>query len=73
MRAVSPGRAAIQDITTDHGRLYVAMAEKVLDRADIVAPSSGSVADKWSLRLMIRSADDLAPRSAVGRKADMIG
>ncbi len=49
MRAVSPGRAAVQDMDTDHGRLYVAMAEKFLDRTDIVAPSSGCVADKWPL------------------------
>ena len=40
MRAVSPGRAAVQDMDTDHGRLYVAMAEGLLDRADTVAPSS---------------------------------
>ncbi len=32
---------------TDDDRLHVAMAEKFLDRADIVAPSSGCVADKW--------------------------
>ena len=45
MRAVSPGRAAILDTDTGHGRLYVAMAEKFLDHADIVAPSSGCVTD----------------------------
>ena len=44
-----PGGIAVQDMDTDHGRLYVAMAEKCLDRAVIVAPSSGCVADKWSL------------------------
>ncbi len=51
MRAVSPGRAAIQDMDADHGRLYVAMAEKFLDRTDIVAPSSRCVADEWPLRV----------------------
>ncbi len=54
MRAVLPGRAAVQDMDTDHGRLYVAMAEKFLDRADIVAPSSGCVADKWPLWVITR-------------------
>ncbi len=31
---------------TDHGRLYVAMAEKFLNRGDILTPDSGYVADK---------------------------
>ena len=35
-----------------HGRLYVAMAEMLLDRADIVAPSSGFVAEEWQLRVI---------------------
>ena len=35
MRAMPPGPAAVQDMDTAHGRLYVAMAEKCLDRADI--------------------------------------
>ncbi len=35
MRAVSPGGAEVQDMATDHGRLYVVMAEKFLDRANI--------------------------------------
>ncbi len=52
MRAVSPGGAEVQDVNTDHGRHYVAMAGKFLDRADIVAPSSGCVADKWPLRVV---------------------
>ena len=47
MRA--PGRAEAQDTDTDHGRLYLAMAEKFLDRVDIVAPSSERVADKCPL------------------------
>ena len=37
MRVVTPGRAAVQDMDTGHGRLHVALAEKFLDRADIVA------------------------------------
>ena len=36
---MSPGRVAVQDMAADHGRLYVAMAVKFLDRADIVTPS----------------------------------
>ncbi len=51
MRAVSPGRTTIQDMDTDHGRLHVAMAEKFLDRAEIVASSSGCVADEWQQRV----------------------
>lgn len=31
----------------DHARLYVPMPEKPLDRAIIVAPSRGCVADEW--------------------------
>ncbi len=46
MRAVLLGPAAVQDIATDHGRLCIAMAENFLDRAEIIAPSSGYVADK---------------------------
>ncbi len=34
---------------TDHSRLYLAMVEKFLDPADIVAPFSGCIADKWLL------------------------
>ncbi len=49
MRALSPGRAAVRDMAADHGRLYGAMAEKFLDRADTVAPPNGCVADKWLL------------------------
>ena len=56
MWAVLPGRAAVQDMDTDHGRLYVAMAAKFLNRADIVAPSSGGVADKLLLRVRSRGA-----------------
>ncbi len=73
MRAVSSGRVAVQDMDTDHGHLCVAMAEKFLDRADIVAPSSGCVTDKWPLWVRSRTADDPAPMSAVGRGADMTG
>ena len=50
MRAVSPGGAEVQDVDTDHGRYYVAMAEEFLDRAEIVAPSSGCVADKMAAK-----------------------
>ena len=49
MGAVSPGGAAVRDMATDHGRLYVAMVEKFLDRADSVAPPSGYVVDKLPL------------------------
>ncbi len=46
------GRGSRMD--TDHARLYVAMADKFLDRADIVAPSSGCVSDKWPLWVKCR-------------------
>ncbi len=52
MRAVSPAPTAVQDMDTDHGRLYVAMAKNFQDRADIIAPSSGCVTDKWLLRVI---------------------
>ncbi len=73
MRAVSPGRAAVQDIDTDHGRLYVAMAEKFLDRADILAPSSGCVADKWPLRVTSRLHGHCVDTSALRAEADIGG
>lgn len=47
MRAVLPGWAAAQDMDTNHDRLYIAMAKKYLNSGDIVAPSSGCVAEKW--------------------------
>ena len=72
MWAVSPGRAAVQDMDTDHGRLYVAMAEKFLDRADIVAPSSGCVADKWPLWVICGHAAAVRVWSASITKADLI-
>ena len=65
MRAVSPGRAAVQDMDTDHGRLYVAMAQKLLDRADIVAPSGGCVADKGQLRVRTGPQGFASDRSAL--------
>lgn len=42
--AVASGRAAVQDMDSDHDRLYVATAEKIPNRADIVTRSSGCVA-----------------------------
>ncbi len=73
MRAVSPGRAAVQDMDTDHARLYVAMAEKFLDRADIVAPSSGCVSDKWPLWVTSRLHGHCVDTSALRAEADVIG
>ncbi len=86
MRAVSAGRAAVQDIDTDHGRLYVAMAEKFLDRADIVALSSGCVADKWPLQIIFHRgpepsatpeakgiADDTGPNLDIGSSKSGLG
>ena len=71
MRAVSPARAAVQDMNTDHGRLYVAMAEKFLDRADIVAPTSGSVADKWPL--WVKTGRSVDPRWMSAHSQQRIG
>ncbi len=47
MWAVLPGAAAVQYIDTDHVRHYVAMAEKFLDHAVIVAPANGCVTNIW--------------------------
>ena len=60
---MSPGRAGVQDMDADHGRLYAAMAKKFLDRADTVAPSSGCVAAKWPLRVRSGRERTLAPWS----------
>ncbi len=49
MRAVSPGRAAVQDMDTDDGRLYVSQAEKFPERVSNVALPSRCVTDKWPL------------------------
>ncbi len=68
MRAMSPERAAVQDMATDHGRLCVATAEKFLDRADIVAPSSGCVTDKWLLGAHLADAKAFARYLAPLRK-----
>jgi hypothetical protein len=46
---VSPGRGAVQDMDTDNGRLYMAVAQMLLGRAYIVAPSSGFIAVEWQL------------------------
>ena len=48
----TPGRTTVEDMGVDHGRLYVAMAQKLLDRADIVASTSGWGAGKWQLRVI---------------------
>ena len=72
MRVVSPGGAEVQDVDTDHGRHYVAMAEKFLDRADIVAPPSGCVTDKWPLRVICGHAAAGKSWSASIMKADLI-
>ena len=72
MRAVSPGRAAVQDVDSDHGRLYVAMAEKFLDREEIVAPSSECVADKWMLRVRCGRAVCPCRASTLPNIADVI-
>ena len=58
---------------TDHDRLYVAMAEKFLDRADIVAKSSGCVADECPLRVTSRRHGHCVDTSALRAKADVIG
>ncbi len=57
----------------DHGRLYVAMAEKFLDHADIVAPPSGCVGDKWPLWFKSRPSATPPGKSAPRCKADEIG
>jgi hypothetical protein len=54
MRAASPGRVAAQGMDTNHGRRYIVMAKKCLDSGDIVAPSSGCVAEKWPLWVKTR-------------------
>ena len=71
MRAVSPGRAAVQDMDTDHGRLYVAMAEKFLDRADTVAPSKGCVIEKWLLWVKLGRSPCYPTTSACTLKANI--
>ncbi len=38
----------------DHGRLYVAMAQKLLDRSDIVAQCNRCIANEWLLRVKSR-------------------
>ncbi len=58
---------------TDHGRLYVAMAEKFLDRADIVAASSGCVTDKCPLRVKSGLHGHCVDTSALRAEADVIG
>ncbi len=70
MRAVSPGRAAVQDMDTDHVRLYVAIAEKFLDRADIVALPSGCVADKWPLWVICGRMDAIHATPAKMREVE---
>ncbi len=72
MRAVSPGRVAVHDMDTDYGRLYGAMAEKFLDRADIIALSSGCVADIWPLWVSKRHSAMLLATSAPKGEADEI-
>ena len=37
-RAANPGRATVKDMGIDHRRLHVAVAQKLLDRSDIVTP-----------------------------------
>ncbi len=64
MQAVSPERAAVQAMDTDDGRVCVAMAEKFLDRVDIVAPSSGCVTDKWPLWVITGRDADSPPTTA---------
>ncbi len=73
MRAVSPGRSAVQDMDTDHGRLLIVMAEKLLNRADIVAPSSRGVTDNWSLWGKTGPTAEPPGRSAPGCEAEENG
>ena len=51
-RAAYARRASFQNMRIHHGRFYVAMAEMLLDRADIVVSSSGFAAEEWQLRVM---------------------
>ncbi len=57
---------------TDLGRLYVAMAQQILDRADIVSPSGGCVADKWPLGVTSRLHGHCLDTSAPRAEADVI-
>ena len=56
----------------DLNRLCVAMAEKFLDRTDIVVPSSGCVADKWPLQVIGRHCQHVLSTSAFGGKAEVV-
>ena len=49
-----------------HGRLYVAMAEMLLDRTDILAPSSGFVAEEWQLWVYHRNSAESGRLGGVG-------
>jgi hypothetical protein len=44
-------QTSFQNMGIHHGRLHVAMAEMLLERADIIVPSSGWVTGKWQLRV----------------------
>ena len=72
MRAVSPGRAAVQDMVTDRARFYVAMAEKFLDRADTLATPSGCVANKWPLWPTIGSSARLPETSDFAARIEIL-
>ncbi len=48
------------------GTVATVWAEKFLDRADIVAPSSGCVTDKWLLRVKTGSQPGVTGTSAAG-------
>lgn len=70
MRAVSSGRTATKDLDTDHGRPYVAMAEKFVDGVDIVAPSVGCVADKWPLQVKTSRSTAESAETVPGARPD---
>lgn len=72
MRGVSPGRAAAQDMDTNHGRLHVAMDKKFPDSRDIVAPSSGWVAEKWPLGAIFLRTSSTEFTSVVWGEAEAI-
>ena len=46
MRIVSLGRAEVQDIATDHDRLYIVISGKFFDHNDTATPPRGCVTDK---------------------------
>ena len=54
------------------GTVATVWAEKFLDRADIVAPSSGCVTDEWLLRVNMRHSPGVPPTSGAEGKADEI-